>query len=585
VPTLLIVALACLSLGACTAYDDAILDTDLDGIADKIDGSDDVDNDGSPNSNDEDSDGDAISDALETTLDYDGDGTGNWVDTDSDADGVPDWDEGSADLDGDGALNFIDTDADGDGGLDGEDKDTYCIDSRHNASETDVDCGGPCNACLSGLRCKQHTDCVSRVCGSKQVCATASCTDKTNNGAEFSADCGGDCGQCTATQLSFPAQSTVYPERGRSVAVFNDRVLIGSHDSSSTSSVHVFERNGTGFRWLADLKPSDPALGFGYALALNESFLVVGAPDQPASTGARGVAHVFARQSDGKFRECTKLEAKGTTSDYFGSEVAIRGDRIVVAARGEKFGTTFAGSAFVYKHAGACKWLYESTLTPVDGRSNDWFGNALAMGEDFIAVSSKHGGSATQLYMTGGVYIFTRDNTSWKQCTYLVGRDTKSGDIIGASLAFQKPNLYVGAPGRDERGAAFAGGVNVFEYLGQCKWREHSAVHPTVARYTEQFGSSVAVTKNALVVGAFGALSTMDSADRAGAVYTFQLSDLNARRYQALLLPSQRHTAGQFGASLATHGTTIVVGAPGSQATYENVRGEAHVFEIREALP
>jgi len=99
---------------------DADSDFDQDGIPNKIDGADDVDGDGIPNSADTDSDGDGIDDSVEGTADPDGDGLGNYVDLDSDGDGTLDSTEGTFDPDGDGIPSYLDVDSDGDGVVDAE---------------------------------------------------------------------------------------------------------------------------------------------------------------------------------------------------------------------------------------------------------------------------------------------------------------------------------------------------------------------------------------------------------------------------------------------------------------------------------
>jgi len=90
-------------------------DSDGDGIDDEIEGADDPDGDGTPNYLDLDSDDDGIDDEIEGADDSDGDGTPNYLDLDSDDDGIDDVDEGTGDPDEDGILNFLDEDSDDDG--------------------------------------------------------------------------------------------------------------------------------------------------------------------------------------------------------------------------------------------------------------------------------------------------------------------------------------------------------------------------------------------------------------------------------------------------------------------------------------
>lgn len=92
-----------------------LCDSDGDGINDDIEGSDDLDGDGTPNYLDTDSDGDGIDDIVETIRDSDGDNVPNAFDSDSDNDGIIDLVETSDDQDGDGIPNFLDLDSDNDG--------------------------------------------------------------------------------------------------------------------------------------------------------------------------------------------------------------------------------------------------------------------------------------------------------------------------------------------------------------------------------------------------------------------------------------------------------------------------------------
>ncbi|AWL09160.1 Non-specific serine/threonine protein kinase [Aquirufa nivalisilvae] len=116
------------------------LDSDGDGIADKIELTNDPDKDGKPNYRDKDSDGDWLGDSDERDTDNDGDRIPNYLDADSDGDGIPDawegkdkcrecdnsnddndngWDDRGEykaviDTDKDGSPDFLDLDSDND---------------------------------------------------------------------------------------------------------------------------------------------------------------------------------------------------------------------------------------------------------------------------------------------------------------------------------------------------------------------------------------------------------------------------------------------------------------------------------------
>ncbi len=91
------------------------LDSDNDGIPDRIEGAEDSDRDGLANYRDLDSDDDGLLDAIEGTANRDGDALPNYLDPDSDNDGLSDEREGLDDADEDGLANYQDNDSDNDG--------------------------------------------------------------------------------------------------------------------------------------------------------------------------------------------------------------------------------------------------------------------------------------------------------------------------------------------------------------------------------------------------------------------------------------------------------------------------------------
>lgn len=68
-----------------------------------------------------------------------------------------------------------------------------CTDKEKNGDETDVDCGGSCDAnCAISKKCEVGEDCTEGVCEGK-ICQPARCDDGVLNGTEPWTDCGGEC--------------------------------------------------------------------------------------------------------------------------------------------------------------------------------------------------------------------------------------------------------------------------------------------------------------------------------------------------------------------------------------------------------
>lgn len=70
-----------------------------------------------------------------------------------------------------------------------------CRDRVRDGDETDVDCGGGCQACAGGLACAGGHDCQALACTADR-CAAPSCGDGLRDGFESDVDCGGPCPAC-----------------------------------------------------------------------------------------------------------------------------------------------------------------------------------------------------------------------------------------------------------------------------------------------------------------------------------------------------------------------------------------------------
>lgn len=70
-----------------------------------------------------------------------------------------------------------------------------CFDRVHNGDESDIDCGGPCNACVGEDKaCVAGADCETGACEGDNTCAAPSCSNGLRDGYEWAVDCGSVCG-------------------------------------------------------------------------------------------------------------------------------------------------------------------------------------------------------------------------------------------------------------------------------------------------------------------------------------------------------------------------------------------------------
>jgi len=141
-------------------------------------------------------------------------------------------------------------------------------------------------------------------------------------------------------------------------------------------------------------------------------------------------------------------------------------------------------------------------------------------------------------------------NQLWK----LTADEADSMDVFGSSVAISGNTAIVGAPGDDHAGS-YSGSAYLFDVTtGNQLWK----LTADDADTSDWFGSSVAISGNTAIVGAF---SDNDAGFRSGSAYLF---DTSTGLQLSKLAASDGATGDQFGNSVAIFGTNAIVGANGN---------------------
>ena len=154
----------------------------------------------------------------------------------------------------------------------------------------------------------------------------------------------------------------------------------------------------------------------------------------------------------------------------YGFDVAVDGDRIVIGSPTKYEGSKYAGAVYVYEPDGNGGWV-ETKLTASDGADNPGqFGMSVAVDGDIVVVGrpfdldsepETHGSQ-------GAAYVYEPDGSGGWVETKLTASDGADLDEFGSSVAVSGDRIVVGAGGHDE----FSGSVYVFERDGQGGWLE-----------------------------------------------------------------------------------------------------------------
>jgi hypothetical protein len=367
---------------------------------------------------------------------------------------------------------------------------------------------------------------------------------------------------------------------GSSVAVSGDTAVVGAtyDDSPATDagSAYVFVRSNGAWTEQAKLTASDVAAGdnFGNRVALSGDTAVVGAraDDSPATNA--GSAYVFVR-SGGTWTEQAKLTASdAAANDQFGVSVAVSGDTAVVGARRDDSPARDAGSAYVFVRS-EVTWAEQAKLTASDAAENDELGTSVAVSGDTVVVGAD-GDETPAGAAAGSAYVFVRSGVTWAEQAKLTASDAAAGDFFGTSVAVSGDTAVVGAY-FDDSPASDAGSAYVFVRSG-LTWAQQAkltAADAADGADGDNFGTSVAVSGDTAVVGA----PIDDSpATHAGSAYVFVRSGVTWAQQQKLTA-SDAADSDNFGSSVAVSGDTAVVGSPRDNSP-ASIAGSAYVFVL-----
>ncbi|MFN8549444.1 MAG: hypothetical protein U0527_16105 [Candidatus Eisenbacteria bacterium] len=171
--------------------------------------------------------------------------------------------------------------------------------------------------------------------------------------------------------------------------------------------VFVYERDLSGtWTFKQQLAPADlgSSAEFGNAVALGGNTLLVGAWFNTAG-GAAGSAYFFERSGD-TWTQSAKFDSPGGAhAENFGEAVAIDGDRAIVTDSGLDTGVNADGGAAYVFERGTTGWKMKGAVMASDGSSSDYFGTSVAIRGRRIAVGAAYAYDLVSDAATGAAYL------------------------------------------------------------------------------------------------------------------------------------------------------------------------------------
>ena len=325
----------------------------------------------------------------------------------------------------------------------------------------------------------------------------------------------------------------------------------------------------------------------GAAVALSGDILLVGAPHDNLSRGARaGSVLVYRRGPQGWALQTKLVPPQPRLWGGFGSALAIEGDTAVVGA-GSQFGGMNA--AFVYSHDGT-DWRLQATLTPAAPPEATVFryGAAVAISGSRVLVGAPGTTFGTSGH-SGAAFLYAAIGDNWtQQAMFRMPQDAPDDTgSFSAAVALSGAGALIGAPARV--GAA-RGEVFAFHDAGGVNWGAPARLLPTVALpQNAGFGTSMSLAGSLALISApwtetqfvfrrvAGTWQQQSSIAAPGSVTAFAPPfayfgsqngvaafsiDPDGTNSTALGPIAQPPRAYEFGWALAADGTRVAIGAP-----------------------
>ena len=425
-----------------------------------------------------------------------------------------------------------------------------------------------------------------------------------------------------------------FSEASSQTTITNGTTSSADNSASQAGAAYVYKRSGTTWSQEAYLKASNAEAGdgYGYAVSISGDTIVVGAYREYSSQSTitngttsstdnsyslSGAAYVYKRSGTIWSQEAYLKASNANSSDQYGQSVSISGDTLVVGAFLEDSsqttitnGTTSSadnsannsGAAYVYKRSGTI-WSQEAYLKASNAGASDIYGYAVSISGDTLVVGA-YGEASGQTTITNGTtssadnsytysgaaYVYKRSGTTWSQEAYLKASNAEADDTYGSSVSLSGDTIVVGASYEDSNQTTITNGTGsstdnsywgsgaayVYKRSGST-WSQEAYLKASNAEAYDGYGSSIGISGDTLVVGAFledssqttitnGTTSSADnSASQAGAAYVYKRSG-STWSQEAYLKASNAGASDIYGYAVSLSGDTLVVGAYGESS-------------------
>ncbi|MFK8013560.1 MAG: Ig-like domain-containing protein, partial [Marinicellaceae bacterium] len=263
---------------------------------------------------------------------------------------------------------------------------------------------------------------------------------------------------------------------------------------------------------------------FGSSVSLENNQLIVGSPFDDDSATTSGSAYIF-DYNGSDWIESVKLTASNPiASDKFGFKVDINGNRAIISSPNvdDAIAGDNVGAVYVFEK-GVTGWNETKILQASDMADSDFFGIDISLSGDRILVGASKNDDTAQ--NSGSAYIFGYNNTSmlWDSGLKINANDASANDGFGISVKIDGDNILIGADSNDD-GELNSGSVYRYIFNGN-DWQFNELILHTDSptRFTDAFGSAIDIDNGKALIGSYLDDGSEGQTFNSGAAYIFEV--------------------------------------------------------------
>lgn len=318
--------------------------------------------------------------------------------------------------------------------------------------------------------------------------------------------------------------------------------------------------------------PEDPSLGsyFGKFVAQNNDCVVISSYKDSEKESASGALYFF-RNINGDYCQTQKIFPEDATVDqFFGYSIGISNNWVITGAHHDSSMGASSGAAYMLNKNSSNSWSIAQKLIPEDLSEGDEFGKKVDVDGEF-AVSSAYLNDEYGIN-SGVVYLYKIEKGIWKLYSKIHASNPVMYSQFGLSLDINKDNLIVGAPFYEniESGAA---------YIYQNKmgsWDEVIKLEPDELEKGDQFGITVKINDDYAFIAS---IKDDYNGENSGAVYVFKKINENWTFAQKIYAPDGDEED-YFGIDIALGDSIVAIGSYFDDDNGEN-SGSTYIYRVK----